>query len=241
MADKEITYGYNETGTDEVEQFLGRSVGAVKHTPWQSTDQFQNPMETGALIARVQAPQTSKSSLPPQRFVYHWENGVFVNYPNKAYKYPTRDQEDFLGPVLPYSIKFFIRSNLDPLGSSSPQVTVHATTQLWEVFNWYFSVTHHSLLSTPQTLEELYFRSIDLKSRTLGEKYYYQQVKNAGLLVRNTDWWHGGVIRALVVSSDRMPKGDYRPREEAADTKPATDTDSMSAYISDDALDLPLS
>lgn len=115
----------------------------------------------------------------------------------------------------PVYIKFFIRTPHDPIGSSSPRFEASADMELEEIFDCYLSETYGG---HPPIVEDYSFMELDLASRTLGKRYSYVEAKALGLKVRDTEWFENRrrdsrVI--MLVSSDRIPKGNYKHREAA--------------------------
>lgn len=120
-------------------------------------------------------------------------------------------------PLSAIRIKFFIRTYQDPTGSNSPSITVSGDTKLCEVFHWYLSKSYSSVPRRDPELQKDYcLVEIDLPRRTLGEKYYYEQVKESKLRMGDTKWWrlksrrgNPEVRKIWLVSNDRVPKGNY--------------------------------
>lgn len=118
------------------------------------------------------------------------------------------------------TITFFNRTPTDPTGSCSPVLIAYGNTKLQDIFDRYVSKTYPSngdvLNHDPRTREDFCFMSVNLSSRRLGKKFYYKQAKANNLIALDTDWgferrvW---LAKVMLVSSDRMPKGDYRPHD----------------------------
>lgn len=161
-----------------------------------------------------------QSALQPA--YYCWENGRLQEQKDRWRQEALR--YSFIDPYASREyyrlIKFFIRHPLDPTGSCSPSLKIYADTTLGEIFDWYLLETYegprHVVLpdGDPQMRKDYCLMKIDLINRTLGKKYYYQDVKFSGLRVQDTEWWDDGaddLRRVTVASSDRV-MGNYKPQ-----------------------------
>lgn len=121
----------------------------------------------------------------------------------------------------PVYIKFFIRSALDPLGVLSPRLESRENMELEKIFDCYLSETYEDHPFMPprhsvQALEDYSLMTLNLATRTLGRRYSYAKAKKLGLRVRDTEWWDAkkmGSTNIMLVSSDRVPRGNYKQNE----------------------------
>lgn len=165
-----------------------------------------------------------KQTPQPAPLRYFWEDGTFK---------PQQDLND--SPKLPFKeahlrgamcdpdiggvyIKFLIRSAADPTGSNSPCVNVDGDVLLREVFAWYIANTyaHGPFLAAVEEEEEEDYclMEVDMARRTLGKKYHYVHAQQSPLRVMDTEWWaKAELTKICVVSSDRIPQGNYMPCE----------------------------
>lgn len=170
-----------------------------------------------------QAPQ--KPGPAPLR--YFWEDGIFkpqqdLKDPPNQQKLPFKEahlrggmRDPDIGGVY---IKFLIRSAADPTGSNSPCVNVDGDVLLRDVFTWYIANTYaHGgpfVGETAAVEEDYYLMRVDMARRTLGKKYYHVHAQQSPLRIMDTEWWaKAELTKICVVSSDRIPQGNYMPCE----------------------------
>lgn len=172
----------------------------------------------------------------PRPLRYFWEDGIFkpkqelrdpssfkeLGRPFKEENLHGEMRDSQIGGVF---IRFLIRSPTDPTGSNSPCVSADGDVLLCEVFNWCIANTyaHGPFLPPVETpVEDYCLMKVDMARRTLGKKYYYVQAQESALRVMDTEWWtREKFTKVLVVSSDRIPQGNYRPCESMAVVKKA--------------------